>query len=225
MNEGNGAVQDFQSRIRELLAPYPHSFAKSRASKLIIDAVTKSDPERPLRFKIFDIIHGFLSLEQKRLGIERVRDPDGYALFKRQFLHDVCYWVPKKDKKIDGIREAMAVASKYNDANLNKILTDMYEFESDVTSYEQRRRASYPRKMDAFGRYLKNKLQAKPRMTEPELWSDLEKDEQCGGRIVIRIFSEEVELDDLDAGDCSAVKRDAVRNRLSRMKKHLLASR
>jgi hypothetical protein len=219
MNEGDRAVQDFQSHIRELLAPYPHSFAKSRASKFIIDAVTKSDPGRPLRFKIFDIIHGFLLLEQKRLGVERIHDPDGYALFKRQFLHDVCYWVPGKDSFRDGLRECINATAKGNSDEVTHVLHQLIEAEDSRISLEQSSRAKLPRDPKIIDTYIFGVLAKNLKISEPELWKQMEAD-RFGG-VIYDVLLDEVQVHRRKGDHVDYYSRNAIRNRLYRLRKKM----
>ncbi len=210
-------MYEIRARVWELLEPYPHSFEKSRASTLIINAVTKSDPERPLRFKIFDIIHGFLTLEQKRLGIHRAPYPEVYALFKRQFLHDVCFWVPGKDSFRDGLRECINATARGDLDEVTHVLHQLYEAEENRTSLEQSSRGSKPRALKVINEYILGILAKKPRITVPELWQQMERDERGG--VIYEVLFDEVLVSRRKGDEVDYYSRNAIRQRLWRLSK------
>ncbi|NQV94444.1 MAG: hypothetical protein HQ482_04830 [Sphingomonadales bacterium] len=204
--------------VRKLLSQYPPSFAKDQAHRLIRNALHRPDPERPLKFIVYDILYAFQMLEARRLGLGRDRDPVQYAKFRRNYINAVAMWVPGKDPFIDGIRMAATSAARHNDPELDKILKDLAEAETNRTSMEQSRKALSPRKMGPFNRYVWKLLEASPELSEGALQRTIESDYQRGNSIFSHISLDEIEIDIKETEECETILRSGIRSRLSRLK-------
>jgi hypothetical protein len=205
--------------VNGLLGRYPHSHLKKDTISLLRRLEERSDPDRPARYSVYEVLYAFLQLEARHLGLRRDKHPEQYARFRYEFLASLAMWVPGKDPYIDGVRDALFRAAKHEDAELNSLLEALVQAEASRTSIEQRRRASTPHPDGSFNRYVLNKLKVKPRLTERELIREIEKDYERGGSIFSKIEIDEIEVDDMETGECETVRRGAIRSRLYRLRK------
>lgn len=108
-----------------LLDRYPPSPIKAEAIRLLREADRGTDAQRLLRITVYDVVYAFERLEARHLGLRPDRHPTQYAEFRHDFIAALAMWVPGRDPFIDGVREALAMAAKHNDPELNALLQDL----------------------------------------------------------------------------------------------------
>lgn len=200
------------------LSRYPPSFAKNEARRALRSIDTQSASKRTLRFVVYDIVYAFQRLEAQRLGIRSDRHPIQYAEFRRDFVLALAMWVPGKDPYIDGPREALSIAAKYNDPALNQILEDLIQHEGMRISNEQRRRALSVRKPKSVDRYIKEALTNNPKLTLHDLRQKMMDDER--GSVIEEVTEDDVYI----VGVSEPYSRGSIRKRYYDIRKKLKSS-
>ena len=220
MDRINEALQS----AKTLLDLYPASFLKSRVQASVLNAVRDIREGRPYTFAALEIMHGVLALERKRIGI-RHSQLDQKAALHRTFLNDVLCWTAGKDTYVQGLQEVLVLIAPLGiDEADNAVRAMISEMQKDG-SYEQRRRASFPRATDAFNRYVLRKLAINPKLSERQLMQEIEKDAELSGNVRIIVGLEDIEITDHEFNDYAVVDRSAIRGRLTRLKKNLFSAR
>lgn len=163
---------------KQLLDQYPPSFVKSEAIRLLRAVDRQDDPERPLKFAVYDIVYAFQRLEARRLGIRADRQPGEYAEFRHGFLSALAMWVPGQDPLADKVRaiiDAQAAGrAEEVESGLNELLKDV----------ENRHRAAQvsaatsARKLKTIDRYILALLAERPTLSEKQLWRQIERDSE-----------------------------------------------
>lgn len=220
MDRINEALQS----AKTLLDLYPASFLKSRVRGAVLNAVQDISNGRPYRFAALEIIHGVLALERKRSGILHSQ-ADQKAAFHRAFLSNIICWTAGKDTYVQGFQELLVIIAPLGIDEADDLMRAMINEMQKDGSYEQRRRASFPRATDAFNRYVLRKLAINPKLSERQLMQEIEKDAQLGGNITIIVGLEDVEFTDHEFNDYAVVDRSAIRGRLTRLRKKLFSAR
>ncbi|OYU01413.1 MAG: hypothetical protein CFE36_11275 [Sphingomonadaceae bacterium PASS1] len=190
----------------------------------VLNAVQDISNGRPYKFAALEIMHGFLALERKRRGILHGQLSEKTA-FHHAFLSNIICWTAGKDTYVQGFQELLVIIAPAGIDEADDLVRAMITEMQRDGSYEQRRRASFPRTTDAFNRYVLRKLAVNPKLSERQLLQEIEKDAQLGGSIRIIVGSEDVEITDHDANDFAVVERSAIRGRLTRLKKKLFIAR
>lgn len=220
MERSNEALQS----AKKLLDLYPASFLKSRVQSSVLNAVRDISGGRPYALAALEIMHGVLALERKRRSILSSQ-LEQKTLFQRAFLNNVVCWIAGKDTYVQGLQEVLVLIAPLGideaDGTVRAMLAQMQK----DGSYEQRRRASFPRATDAFNRYVLRKLAINPKLSERQLMQEIEKDAQLGGNITIIVGLEDVEFTDHEFNDYAVVDRSAIRGRLTRLRKKLFSAR
>lgn len=201
----------------ELLARYEPSRVKNVASARIQHALRTLDDGRKPEYAIYEILYEVERLEAKRLGVRRDKRTARYWEFRRQHVGLVAAWVAGQDPFIQGLKEAESLAS----GELKTLIGQLIDAEQDRTSVEQRYRGNSPKRERAFNRYVRKLLEENIDLSEPELWQRIEADHDRGGSIFSSISIDGIEIDDPDTGKPDDLSRDAVRNRLSRMRQKI----
>jgi len=207
----------------ELLAQYPPSSAKSEASRLIWNATADASSERPLKYRIYDILYAFQMLETRRRGIRRDRDPSGYAEFRRGYIAALAMWIPGKDPVVDDIRKALNALANGDNEQVETILRQLEATAIARISTEQRQRGGATRAPKAIDTYIKEALGKNPKLTLKGLWEQINRDEYSD------IF-EEISYDKVwvkhskDNRKSDEYTQGAIRNRFYRIRKKVFWS-
>lgn len=214
--------------VLHLLDEYPASFAKAQAFQMLKRAEASTSVHRPFKFVVYDIVYAFQKLEARRLGLRRDLHPESYVAFTNGVTSALAFWVPGQDPFIDTI---MSAATAFDDGRMEdvgKIFRDLREI---ITAKEAAPKRSKPftSTSKTLGHYIKDKLQENQNMTEAQLWREMENDSEYGsddriGEIVpegVWIFERVPPLHKNKISLSILCTRDAVRCRLSRIKKQI----
>lgn len=201
--------------LNRLLDQYPRSSIKAEAERILRKAEIQSTRDRSVRALAYDVIYAFQRLEARRLGIRSDRNPDQYFDFRRGFIAALAMWVPGKDPYIDGLREALTIAVKHNDPELESLLHTLMRAEEGRTSMEQSRRAASPRKEKLIDGYIRRLLTQKPTMTLSDLWDQMYRDEH--GEVIEIIEPDQVYV----SGVQKPYPRGSIRKRYYEIRKKL----
>lgn len=214
--------------VLHLLDQYPASFAKTQAFQLLKRAETHTSVYRPFKFVVYDIVYALQKLEARRLGLRRDLHPEPYAAFTNGVTSALAAWVPGQDPFIDTI---MSAATAFDGGRMEEVGKIFCELREIITAKEAapQRNKPFTSTSKTLGVYIIDKLQENSNMTEAQLWREMENDSEYGsddriGEIVpegVWIMERVPSMNEKKISLSIFCTRDAVRCRLSRMKKQM----
>lgn len=214
--------------VLHLLDQYPASFAKTQAFQMIKRAEAPTSVHRPFKFVVYDIVYAFQKLEARRLGLRRDLHPETYAAFTNGVTSALATWVPGQDPFIDSI---MSAATAFDDGRMEEVGKIFRELREVITAREAAPQRSKPftSTSKTLGDYIIDKLQENSNMTEAQLWQEMENDSEYGsddriGEIVpegVWIIERVPPMNKNKISLSILCTRDAIRCRLSRIKKQI----
>lgn len=208
----------------QLLDLYRPSFVKSEAVSLLRAVANRDDPERPLKFQVYDIVYAFQRLEAHRLGIRADKRSVAYNEFRQGYLTSLAMWVPGQNPLADQVKALIDHQAAGRDEEVASGLKKLFKDFENHHSQQQKGVAETPRDPKPIDQYILDLLAVNPTLSEKALWRQIEIDsEGLHNPIIGEIAHDSVWIIDPTPEHINRSKkysRSSFRSRLSRLKKN-----